>query len=58
MIPTWLKDGAFVAACLVLPIAWGWAVNWLFLQWRRRANGLGNSHLPAPRETPFTDYQI
>lgn len=28
---------AFIAACLLLPIAWGVLVNWLFERWRTRS---------------------
>lgn len=29
----WLHETLFIAACLVLPIAWGWLVNWLFARY-------------------------
>jgi hypothetical protein len=42
----------YVAACLVLPVAWGVLVNWLFDFWKDR-RGEGNGDRPI-----FPDYQI
>jgi hypothetical protein len=42
----------YIAACVVLPIVWGVAVNFLFNLWRdRTAQGAENDRI-------FPDYQI
>ena len=47
-----LNKVLFVVACLVLPIAWGIGVNWLFDLWQKRGAGSGED------EPIFPDYQI
>lgn len=51
-----MKQAAFIAACLLLPLAWGWLTNALFLRFWRPKDG------PGPREPAkqdaFIDYQI
>ena len=42
----------YIAGCLILPIMWGVAVNFLFNLWRdRTSNGAENDRI-------FPDYQI
>lgn len=42
----------YIAACLIIPIGWGIAVNWLFNLWRDREG-------QAPdKDRIFPDYQI
>jgi hypothetical protein len=42
----------FVAACVLMPIAWGVLVHWLFEAWQARANEKGDD------DPLFPDYQI
>jgi hypothetical protein len=60
--PAWLDSAAFVAACLIVPVVWGWLVNWLFNRWRRsRAPGNERSTRTAAEDesdATFSDYQI
>jgi hypothetical protein len=57
-VPGWLKQLGFVAACLVIPIFWGWLVNALFVHWgRRRAISSEEPEDTVDDET-FSDYQI
>ena len=42
----------FTLACLILPILWGVAVNWMFNLWHSRATEKPES------EQIFPDYQI
>ena len=35
LLAAW-KTVAYVAACLVIPILWGWIVNLMFTRWRNR----------------------
>lgn len=42
----------FVVCCVVLPVAWGLLVNWLFNVWRQRAAQ------KTEDEPLFPDYQI
>ena len=47
-----LETILFVVACLVLPVAWGVFVNWLFDLWRDRTGQRRDE------EPIFPDYQI
>jgi hypothetical protein len=60
MLPTWLQTSAYIAACLVLPVLWGWAVNWAFHRWEdRAANGKrAQGRTQSPEDSAFVDYQI
>lgn len=44
----------FVLACLVIPIAWGVLVDWLFSNWNRP----GRVSQETDEEKYFPDYQI
>jgi hypothetical protein len=61
-MPEWLKQAGFLAACLVIPIAWGWLVNWLFGHWRRRRRFTSKEEAALTdtpvEETEFIDYSI
>ena len=51
---------AFVFACIVIPIAWGVGVNWLF---QRLSRGTGDSQLTESaqqnqHEDPVIEYYI
>jgi hypothetical protein len=59
--PSWLKQLAFVAICLVVPIFWGWLVNWLFVRWDQRRRDGKRPHSSSTDEVDdetFIDYQI
>ena len=59
-LPPGLHTAGFVALCILIPILWGWFVNWLFLHWGRRrpaARRRGKSKR-ADEESKFIDYQI
>lgn len=49
------SDFAFIAACLVVPVTWGWFVNWLFEKYRRRR---GKDAAAEDDDVPYLDYQI
>ena len=61
-MPPWLNKIALVAACLAIPILWGWLVNLLFLRisHRRRNTPTQPGSTPTKRtnEQTFSDYQI
>jgi hypothetical protein len=61
-LPPWLATTLFVAACLIVPVVWGWLVNWLFVRYRRRRGPRGGSPAAADGESEdratFSDYQI
>lgn len=46
-----LEKIAYIAACLILPIVWGFTVNWLFELRAKRKDRRGE-------EPVFPDYQI
>ena len=56
-MPGWLKPLGFVAACLLIPILWGWLVNALFVHWGRRKIAPNESDDQVDDQT-FSDYQI
>ena len=56
-MPGWLKPLSFVAACLLIPILWGWLVNALFVHWGRRRKTDNKPNDRADDQT-FSDYQI
>jgi hypothetical protein len=58
--PGWLKQLGLVAACLVIPILWGWLVNALFVHWGRRRNNRPSRNDEASEvdDETFIDYQI
>lgn len=51
MTYAWLNKISFVAACIAVPIVWGWLVNWAFSRWDRRV-------AEQPHDDPFIDYHI
>jgi hypothetical protein len=51
--PHVLELTCYVLACLVLPVAWGVGVNWLFDLWHNR-----NGRETRPDEPIFPDFQI
>lgn len=44
---------AFAAACVAIPIVWGWLVHWLFTRYGRR-----RASLPETLDGAEDDYQI
>ena len=62
MMPTWLERVGFLAACLLIPIAWGWLVNWLFGRWHRRGCPSRREQAAmtdaVEEEDEFIDYSI
>jgi hypothetical protein len=59
-MPHWLQAAAYIAACLLMPILWGWAVNWAFHRLLQRPpNGPGSHPAASPADaSAFHDYQI
>jgi hypothetical protein len=61
-VPPWLNKIAFVAACLAIPILWGWLVNLFFVRIsHRRQNPPTQPGSPPAKPTSeqtFSDYQI
>jgi hypothetical protein len=61
-VPPWLNKIALVAACLAIPILWGWLVNLLFVRWSRRRGSeptrRDNTPPEQAGEQTFSDYQI
>jgi hypothetical protein len=51
-MPPVLSKLLFILACVVLPIAWGVLVNWLFRVWVDRDSG------DSDGKPVFPDYQI
>ncbi len=47
----------FAFACLVVPVLWGIAVNWLFNRWQLHRHS-GESQRTAEPDAEVLDYQI
>ncbi|MCA8982834.1 MAG: hypothetical protein R3C12_01825 [Planctomycetaceae bacterium] len=45
-----MYDGLYLLACLLLPIAWGVIVNWIFKRWLNAS--------PSRNSASLNDYQI
>lgn len=50
-MPPWIKQVAFIAASIAIPILWGWLINWLFTRF-------GDRSAATKRDESFMDYQI
>jgi hypothetical protein len=61
-LPSWLERTGLLAACLVVPIVWGWLTNWLFGRWSSRRHQPRKTSC-CPRQShadhhEFIDYSI